>query len=326
MMALPHPATDWCDMLDEVWQCYRDLISHIIDHETVLLIAPCKQMAEQAMQGLLCPKLKIIEADTNDTWTRDYGPITIVHDDGTPDLLDFRFNAWGMKFAAHLDNQVVPTLHAKGVFKAPLVNWQGFVLEGGSIESDGNGTIMTTTQCLLSRNRNDALSKDEIERTLKHDLGAEQVLWINHGALDGDDTDAHIDTLARFAPGNTILFSGALTATDAQSQSLLEMEAELRMARNASGAPYRLLKLPTPDAMLDDEGHRMPATYANFLVTNHKVLVPTYGQPSNDRQALSVIATAFTGRAVEGVDCRALIHQHGSLHCATMQIPKNTLS
>lgn len=294
MIARPHAATDWAPMLDEVTSCYDSLVAAI---------------AEAGME--------IIETgdNTNDTWTRDYGPITV--EDG-PDLrlFDFTFNGWGMKFAADKDNLVNSRLFAE------TVNRRGFVLEGGSIESDGRGTLMTTSRCLLSPNRNAQLGRDDIEEYLKAEFGLKQVLWVDHGFLEGDDTDSHIDTLARLAPHDTILYCGAGNETGAQHDSLVAMARQLRSFMTSDGRPFNLIELPLPDPIFDDEGERLPATYANYLATPKAILMPTYGQPRNDRLAADTLRIVYGDRRIITVDCRALIRQHGSLHCATMQLPE----
>ncbi len=324
LLAWPHAATDWVPLLAEVKDCYRRLVASIIDHESVLLVSPDVASTRHELRDIDNGSISYFEIDTNDTWARDFGPITVVDECGTPQMLDYKFDAWGMKFPASLDNLVVRRLRDMGAFASPLVNRQDFVLEGGSIESDGDGTMMTTTRCLLSPNRNAALDRTQIERKLLDDLGMEKMIWIEHGELEGDDTDAHIDTIARFAPGGTIIFSGAVDPDDAQARSLIALEQELARATDRHGRPYRLVKLPTPAPILDEEDFRMPATYANFLVTNQKVLVPTYGQHTDD-VALQLIADCFD-REVVGIDCRALIKQHGSLHCVTMQLPQGTVN
>ncbi|MBP5561065.1 MAG: agmatine deiminase family protein [Muribaculaceae bacterium] len=324
LLAWPHAATDWYPLLEEVKYCYRRLIASIIDHEPVLLVTPDVEDTRRELRDLDNGQIHYFEIDTNDTWARDFGPLTVVDGDGAPLLLDYKFDAWGMKFAACLDNLVVRRLHKMGAFAAPLVGRQGFVLEGGSVESDGDGTLMVTTRCLLSPNRNGDLDRSQIEHQLLDDLGMEKVIWIEHGELAGDDTDAHIDTIARFAPHNTIVFSGTDEPVDAQARSLIALEQELMQVTNRHGQHYQLVKLPTPAPTFDEDGNRMPATYANFLVTNKKVLVPIYGQDTDD-VALRLIASCFD-REVEGLDCRPLIEQHGSLHCVTMQLPKGAVN
>ncbi|MBQ3731555.1 MAG: agmatine deiminase family protein [Muribaculaceae bacterium] len=325
LIAWPHAGTDWAYMLDEVTACYVELSRAILnDNERLVIVAPD---ADEVLNALGADvdrqRIDIIELPTNDTWVRDYGPITVFKDGGMV-LTDFTFNAWGMKFAADCDNLVTERLSDQGMFKMPLLNCRDLVLEGGSIETDGNGTVMTTTSCLMAPNRNDALTQEEIEKVLLERLGCLKMLWLEHGSLAGDDTDGHIDTLARFAPGGIILYTGCDDPEDEHFESLMMMEEQLKQFTDASGNHYHLIKLPLPDAMYD-EISRLPATYANYLVTNNQVLVPVYGQPQNDIKACELIGQAFPGRKVVGIDCRALICQHGSLHCATMQLPQGSL-
>ena len=208
--------------------------------------------------------------------------------------------------------------------KGDYVPHLDFTLEGGSIESDGRGTLLTTAACLLNPNRNAGLSREEIEERLRHWLGVERVLWLEHGHLAGDDTDSHVDTLARLCPDDTIVYVRCDRPDDPHYADLQAMEQQLRTFRTAAGEPYRLLPLPWPHAIYDGT-ERLPATYANYLVMNATVLYPTYGQPEHDDTARRVLAQAFDKYDLVGVDCRALIRQHGSLHCATMQFPVGVL-
>ena len=229
-------------------------------------------------------------------------------------LLDFKFNGWGEKFPAELDNAINRQLYERGMVKGTYEPHLDFVLEGGSIESDGKGTIFTTECCLMAPHRNQPLSKGEIEQRLKEYLGAERIVWLRHGSLIGDDTDGHIDTLVRIAPDDTLLYTGA----DEDHPDLKEMERELSSLRTCDNRPYRLLRLPLPRPIYDGTD-RLPATYANYLVINGAVLVPTYAQPDLDAEAMRIIGKAFPDREIIGIDCRAVIRQHGSLHCCTMQ-------
>ncbi len=327
LIAWPHAGTDWAYMLDEVTACYVQLTKAILqdDDERLVIVAPDADDVRAAIgTDADWSRITIVELPTNDTWVRDYGPIALWHE-GKMTLADFTFNAWGMKFAADCDNLVTSRLDERGVFNMPVLNYRDLVLEGGSIETDGNGTVMTTTCCLTAPNRNDAMSREQVEQVLLERLGCVKMLWLDHGALTGDDTDGHIDTLARFAPGGVILYTGCDDPDDEHFESLMQMEEDLKAFTDAKGDHYHLIKLPLPDAMFD-EISRLPATYANFLVTNHQVLVPIYGQPEKDLMACQLIGDAFPGRKVTGIDCQALICQHGSLHCATMQLPKGALT
>lgn len=325
LIAWPHAGTDWAYMLDEVTACYIEMAHAILqDDEQLVIVAPDGDEVRNALgNDVDWKRITIVELPTNDTWVRDYGPITVQRD-GMMALADFTFNAWGMKFAADCDNLVTSRLNEQGMFKLPLINCRDLVLEGGAIETDGAGTVMTTTCCLTAPNRNDALTRVQLEAELLHRLGCDKMVWVDHGGLTGDDTDGHIDTLARFAPGGIILYTGCDDPEDEQYDPLMKMEEDLKHLTDTNGNPYRLIRLPQPDAIYD-EISRLPATYANFLVTNHQVLVPVYGQPANDIRACELIGQAFPGRNVVAIDCRALICQHGSLHCATMQLPKGSL-
>ena len=327
LIAWPHAGTDWAYMLDEVTACYVQLTKAILqdDDERLVIVAPDADDVRAAIgTDADWSRITIVELPTNDTWVRDYGPIALWHE-GKMTLADFTFNAWGMKFAADCDNLVTSRLDERGEFNMPVLNYRDLVLEGGSIETDGNGTVMTTTCCLTAPNRNDAMSREQLEQVLLERLGCVKMLWLDHGALTGDDTDGHIDTLARFAPGGVILYTGCDDPDDEHFEPLMQMEEDLKAFTDAKGDHYHLIKLPLPDAMFD-EISRLPATYANFLVTNHQVLVPIYGQPEKDLMACQLIGDAFPGRKVTGIDCQALICQHGSLHCATMQLPKGALT
>lgn len=325
MLAWPHFRTDWQPMLEEAQECFLHVAEAILRDERLIVITPCVEQARKQLATLdNGTNILYQEIETNDTWARDFGPISIYN--GTERiLLDFKFDGWGMKFAACHDNMICRRLYENELFNANLVTCQDFVLEGGSIESDGKGTLLTTSNCLLSPNRNASLSKDEIENVLKTRLGAKKVMWLNNGNLIGDDTDSHIDTLARLAPGNTIIYVKCDDPNDKQYDSLKRMEQELQVMTDASSKPFNLVPLPCPKAIYDKDGMRLPATYANFLITNTQVLVPTYGQPKNDEQALAIINNVFSDRTAVGIDCSALIKQHGSLHCITMQIPENFL-
>ena len=306
----PHAGTDWAPMLDEITATYREIAAAIEKYEPVLSVSV--DNVQRSMFNVQCT--------TDDTWARDHGFITLVNDCGGVRLLDFQFNGWGQKFPAEQDNAINRRLYDEGRVRGEYVDQLDFVLEGGSIESDGQGTIFTTTGCLMAPHRNQPMTQEQIEQRLKQSLCAERVVWINHGNLIGDDTDGHIDTLVRICPDDTLLY----IAADDEHPDLLRMEEELYGLRTLSGHPYRLLKLPMPRPIYD-EGDRLPATYANFLVINGAVLCPTYGQPDLDAEALRLIGEAFPGRDIIGIDCRSIIRQHGSLHCCTIQYPKNVI-
>ena len=306
----PHARTDWTPMLDEITAVYHQMAREIAELERLMVVAP--EDAAYDMLRIVC--------DTNDTWARDHGFISLVDDQGHRRLLDYCFNGWGEKFPAGLDNAINRRLYDLGEITGEYVDCLDFVLEGGSIESDGKGTVFTTSSCLLAPHRNQPLTKAQIEERLKHDLCAERILWIDYGHLTGDDTDGHIDTLVRICPDDTIIYVGCDDPEDEQYEDLRRMEAQLTTFRTLDGRPYRLKKLPLPRPIYEDDD-RLPATYANFLVINGAVLCPTYGQSDLDDEALCTIGEAFPGRDIIGIDCRPVIRQHGSLHCCTMQYP-----
>lgn len=328
MIAWPHGATDWADMLDEVDRCYVALLGALVRAgQTVLIVTPEPDRVERLVPQEL-PRDRIIIAHclTNDTWTRDYGPLTVEDAvDGSLSAVAYKFNGWGLKFPSDKDNLVFLSLVADKRVVATVALRKRYVLEGGSVESDGRGTILTTSECMLSVNRNGFINKEEVERELASGLGATRVLWLDHGALEGDDTDSHVDTLARFAPDDTILYVKSYDAADSHTAALERMEARLKEFRTSDGKPYNLIGLPLPSPVFDAAGARLPATYANFLITPGAVLMPVYGQPGNDEMAARMLAIAFPGHEILTVDCRALVRQHGSLHCATMQFPSEWL-
>ncbi len=288
----PHANTDWAPILSDIIAVYQEMAKQIRKREELIIVD---------------------DIPHNDTWARDHGFIT-VEEEGKKILLDFCFNGWGNKFASDLDNQINKLLYDRGQVHGIYEPHLDFVLEGGSIESDGKGTVFTTRCCLMAPHRNEPLTQQEIEDKLKELLGADRIVWLEHGSLIGDDTDGHIDTLVRICPDDTLLY----TAGDEQHPDLYEMEKELQTLRTLEGRPYKLLRLPLPRPIYDGDD-RLPATYANYLVVNNAVLVPTYNQPDLDEEAKSIIGKAFSDREIVGIDCCPVIRQHGSLHCCTMQ-------
>ncbi len=379
----PHAATDWAPLLAEVDDCFiRIALEILVRNELLLIVTPepdrIKSLFHERIPSRLLPHVRYFECPTNDTWARDHGFLTLMTESG-PRLLDFQFNGWGNKFPADLDNainqQIVNGKSSNCKLHGTYESHLDFVFEGGSIESDGRGTLMTTSACLLSPNRNPGLTQQQIEERLLRWFHAERVLWLDHGYLAGDDTDSHIDTLARFCPGGTIAYVQCTDPSDEHYESLHLMEKQLSSltsnlstinhkpssfnpplgpsGRSTLGEPsarpigtldpsrtlnpqpsptggpqgaFQLLPLPMPSPIYDpDDGHRLPATYANFLIINGAVLMPTYGQPDNDDLARRQLQKAFPKYDIVPIDCRVLIRQHGSLHCSTMQFPVGVL-
>ena len=325
LLCWPHPDTDWAPDLEPVEGVFTDLIRAIARFATVLLVAADPQHAAEVLRRARVDtdRVRFHPAPSDDTWARDFGPIT-VYDAAKPTLLDFTFNGWGGKFQAGQDDRLTAGLHAAGAFGATPLERPGLILEGGSIDSDGRGTLLTTTRCLLHPGRNPHLDRAGVETELRRWLGAERVLWLEHGELRGDDTDAHVDTLARFAAPDVIVYQGCDDPADPHFEPLARMAAELAGFRTPEGERYRLLPLPWPAARYDLEGSRLPTTYANFLVVNGGVLLPIYGDPA-DAPAAKMLRLAFPAREVVPVACAPLLQQHGSLHCLTMQLPRGVL-
>jgi agmatine deiminase len=325
LLTWPHTKTDWAPNLQQVENTYLEIAREILKHEKLIIVCencqPTKSLFSKSEQS----NIHFFRIPSNDTWARDHGPVCTFNE-GIPFIHDFRFNGWGNKFDAHLDDLITSKLYEMDAFsrKTMLSPYPGFILEGGSIESDGNQTIMTTSECLLNPNRNKSLSKTEIEEQFKRVLGAVQVLWLDHGNLAGDDTDSHIDILARFCNENTICYIQCNNPEDEHYDALHKMEAQLRTFRNIAGKPYELVPLPMPHPVFNSSGKRMAVTYANFLILNDAVLVPVYSQPE-DQPALEILGKIFADRVVTGINCLSLVEQNGSLHCITMQIPKGFL-
>lgn len=309
----PHAKTDWAPCLAEVTETFVRLARTIARHERLLVVTPEPEAVQRLLQ---IPDVIYLQCDTNDTWARDHGPLTLLGPDGA-EIVDFKFNGWGEKFPWQLDNAITRHLYDAGLLRGRYVDATDFVLEGGSIESDGEGTLLTTTHCLLAPHRNQPLGKTDIEEQLKQRLHAERVIWLDHGQIIGDDTDGHIDTMARLAPDRTIVYQGAEEG-DEQFAELKAMEDELKETG------YRLLRLPPPP-LLTYDGERLPATYANFVIINGCVIVPTYGDEARDREAMAVIKEAFPDREIVGIDASVVVRQHGSLHCLSMQYPAGVI-
>jgi len=331
MLTWPHQATDWAPYLKEITETYVKMADAITRYEQLVIATPHPIQVGAMLSGRLTPeqmtRVYICFCKTNDTWARDHGPITLRSDDGKLTMLDFRFNGWGEKFEATLDNNVTRTLHEDGAFDTEtkgtprLADNDDFVLEGGAIESDGKGTIMTTECCLMAPNRNQPMDKEDIEEELRFRLKAKRIIWLKHGSLIGDDTDGHIDTIVRLAPNDTLLYNKCTDENDEQYADFVALEEELKELRTLDGKPYKLIPLPQPDAIYD-EGERLPATYANFLIINGAVLVPTYNQEEKDKEACEAIKKSFPDREIIPIDSRTIVRQHGSIHCCTMQVPE----
>jgi agmatine/peptidylarginine deiminase len=326
LLAWPHADTDWAERLEQVEQTYAALISAITRFQDAVVCVANAAVQARAQQlldaaGADTRRLRFVEIAYDDTWLRDSGPITLF--DGKHfQLTDFRFTGWGGKFEASRDDQLVQGLIRHGLFVPAAHRRIDWALEGGGIESDGRGTILTTWKCL--HQRHPQLERAAMEQVLRNSLEATRILWLEHGYLEGDDTDAHIDTLARFAPRDAIVYQDCDDADDVHYAELNAMAQELAALRTTEGQPYRLHALPWAQPIRDGE-RRLAASYANYLIINGAVLIPAYGDAADD-EAARVIGAAHPGRAIVQVPCRPLIWQNGSLHCVTMQLPKGVVA
>lgn len=354
LLSFPHAKSDWAGKIDEARECFVDIIRAISEFEKVIICVDTHdfdgflylQKAFGKSSGItnrndfeklktfdLNEKITLVFMRTNDTWARDFGAITLELDFDKKNslqarslqthslqtqLIDFVFNGWGGKYRADFDNQINQNLAKAGIFTYPLTSLD-FVLEGGSIDTDGAGTILTTSACLLEKHRNPHLNKAQIESKLKEYLGVSRVLWVDFGYLRGDDTDSHIDMLARFIDSSTIAYIGCDDVADEHYEELSKMQAQLESFRQENGEPYNLVRLPFVGAIYDENNERLPASYANFLFVNGGLLVPIYDD-KNDKKALEILANALPHLRVVGVNARTLIKWHGSLHCISMQL------
>jgi len=333
LIAWPHADTDWAGRLAAVEDSYIALVAAITRFEPVLVCVADDDVEAYARARLSSARIDMtrvtfVPVAYDDTWLRDSGPITLAARgaegaDRAPRfrLLDFRFTGWGGKFDASQDDLLVEHLHGLGTFVKSDRQAIDFALEGGAIETDGAGTLLTTWRCLHERHPD--ASREQLSSSLSALLHQDRVLWLDHGALEGDDTDAHIDTLARFAAPDAIVFQSCDDPADSHYQPLQAMAAEIAALRTIDGHPYRLFPLPWAQPIVD-EGRRLAASYANFLIINGAVLMPAYDDPA-DAVAAGVLAQAFPGREIVPVPCRPLIWQNGSLHCITMQLPAGLL-
>jgi agmatine/peptidylarginine deiminase len=318
----PHSKTDWNWIIEDIQSFYIQLINTITEFENVIISVPDPEVIESIQSQLKNNHFEchFFICSNNDTWARDHGPIG-TYEDKKLVIEDFRFNGWGGKFDARLDNKITESLFQQQAYQAHYYETRNFILEGGSIESDGHGCLLTTCQCLMNTNRNASLTQVQIESYLKDSLGSQKFLWLKHGDLIGDDTDAHVDTLARFAPNNQIIFQGCDNPEDDHFHELQAMKAQLAEFTNTQDKSFKLIELPWPDSIIEEaDNQRLPATYANFLFINGAVLLPIYGV-AQDQKAIEVMTQALPNHKIIPINCATVIRQYGSLHCLTMQIP-----
>lgn len=326
IIAWPHAGTDWAPRLERIEVAYVALAAAIARFEPLLICVADAAVRERAAASLAAAgvdsaRIRFVEVAYDDTWLRDSGPLTLT-DGGDFRLVDFRFTGWGGKYAGDRDDRLIEALVARGVFRRAGHRRIDWALEGGAIESDGKGSLLTTWRCL--QQRHPQMTREEMAVRLMDSLAAARVLWLDYGYLQGDDTDAHIDTLARFAPDDAIVFQTCDDPHDPHHDELARMRAEITALHTVDGKPYRLHPLPWARAIVDD-GRRLAASYANYLILNGAVVMPAYGDAA-DTVAAQVIAAAHPGREVIPVDARELIWQNGSVHCLTMQLPAGLLA
>ena len=332
MLTWPHKNTDWADNLAAVEPVYIALCQHITARQGVVIVAHNQALQTHITQlltnaNVAMSQVHFVIAPCNDTWARDHGPLTCANTNNASELkiMDFTFNGWGNKFRSELDNQINTALVTQLASNNNDYQVLDIVLEGGGVEINEFGVLLTTKECLLNPNRNPALSQNDIEHALTHHLGASNFLWLEHGYLAGDDTDSHIDTLVRFAPNNTLVYVSCDDSTDEHFNALHAMKTQLQSFKTPKNTPYTLIDLPWPTPVFNNEGDRLPATYANYLIINGAVLVPTYND-ENDALALDKVQQAYPRHQIVGINCLPIIHQFGSLHCITMQLPRGFLA
>ncbi len=297
-LVFPHKNTDWQPYLNEAVETFTKIAYTIAHYQKVLI---CYEY-EDTIKHLKHKNFIFKKVKNNDTWARDFGAISVKTDNKIK-LFDFKFNGWGLKFPANYDNLI-----SRKIFN--IHKSYNFVLEGGSIDTNGE-ILLTTTECLMEKNRNYPMSQKEIEEFLKKELFVKKIIWLNHGLLEGDDTDSHIDTLARFVNKDTIVYCKCYDKNDIHYEELNKMENELKKTG------FNIVPLPLPEPKFYD-GERLPATYANFLIINDAVIVPTY-HDKYDKTALLIFKEVFKDREIIGIDANILIRQHGSIHCITKE-------
>ena len=325
MYAWPHEDTDWAPWLDEISATYVELTAAVAQAATPLIL--CQSETHESsirhqLGGSLADVCRFVQLPYDDTWCRDYGPLTL----GTPtpiQLLDFQFSGWGDKYEASHDNEVNRHLSRTGRMRLPLKSID-IELEGGSVETDGDGTLMTTEACLLGGNRNEHLSREHLEESLRELFGVSRILWIKNGFLQGDDTDSHVDNLVRFASTDTLVHAVCDRPDDVHHAPLQAMKSELEQLTQSNGEPYRLIELPIPETQTDETGRRLPASYVNFLIVNHCIIMPTFSS-AYDSIAQTRLQEAFPQHRILCITGSALIKQNGGPHCATMQLPRGTV-
>lgn len=318
ILAWPHKDTDWQPWLDDIQTTYIEIIRAINDAKAVVILL-CREQELGLIKSLIPYQAKVVclPCDYNDTWARDYAFLSCESPAGNVPV-NFVFNGWGQKFDARKDNQINTNVLAK-ICQQAMQNID-IVLEGGALEIDQNQHLISTHSCLFNPLRNGRMDEQSYLDIFKTSLGAVSTTILQHGHLEGDDTDGHIDTLVRFTPLHGIVIQGGYNRpSDSHFDGLLK----LRMECQSAFPSHAIFELPLP-YMLNEESKRLPASYANFLICNKSLLFPIY-QQAEDSEALEVIQKAFPNHKIVPINCASLIQQFGSLHCITMQVPINTI-
>ena len=308
LLMFPHQNSDWADTLENVLPIFEQIATTISKYQSCLV---CYKDEENIKNIKSNPNIVFKQIDSNDTWCRDFGAISL-KDDSDIKLLDFKFNAWGGKFEAKLDNQI-----SSKIFEKEKLIKIDFELEGGSIEANTKNTILTTKECICNDNRNPHLTHTQKIEFIKHTFCTDDIIVLENGSLAGDDTDAHIDMLVRFVDDESIVYTTA-SKDDENYKSLKAMEDELKALNS-----FKLIALPNMPKIYDKDNNRLPSSYANFLIINDAVLLPIYGDDIQDKKAIELFTTLFPDRTVEPINCAKIVAQGGSLHCLSMQYYSN---
>lgn len=323
MLVYPHEKSDWNNNLLKIRLFYNELIKSVIKFGKIILIIPenmdCKNELNINDKNLI-----FIKATTNDTWIRDNGPIFIKQNELFT-FLNFKFNGWGNKFNYKLDNDLNNRLFSSGIFAKNVIKKNvNFVLEGGSIDNNGDGIILTTQNCLLNKNRNPQYTKEAIEELFSEIFGQNKILWLKNGKIMGDHTDSHIDMLAKFVNKDTIIYAKSNNPNYTYFNELNSMENELMNFRDYNDKSFNLIPITLPE-IKDQQGNYLPATYTNFLIYNSAVIVPIYNT-KEDQQAMDIFEKIFYNKKIISIDSKILISQGGAIHCATNNVPKGFLN
>jgi agmatine deiminase len=325
-LSWPKDPLTWPNRVPQAQEVFARMIEALTPQEKVHLLVDDGEMEDEVRKKLSSKKVNeknlfLHPIKTVDSWIRDYGPNFLVGATGRSPTLAYNcwtFNAWGEKYDTLMKDNGIP----KRIFhllNLPLFE-PGIVLEGGSIDVNGQGCVLTTEQCLLNKNRNPQLFKNEIEEYLKNFLNVSKVLWLGEGIV-GDDTDGHIDDITRFVSEDTVVTAIEEDPSDDNYQPLQDNLERLKLMKDPKGNPFNIFTLPMPGPVLDDEGERLPASYANFYIANGVVLAPLY-RHENDGKALEILKGLFPDRKVTGIECNDLIFGMGAIHCVTQQQPK----